>query len=353
MSLSTTEVIDLRSDFLALPTPEMVDAMVDAAGRRGGFGPREDGDVQALEDLAAELTGKEDALFCPTCGMANQIAIHLACRSGSALVAEADSHVILSESGGPAALSGVMCKGVPGHDGVPEFEALEDALSAGDTQRSKAELLVVENTHVRSGGAVIDLPTSHLMRTMAQSYGVSVHLDGSRIFNAAAALGVQVSAICATADTVAFSLNKGLAAPLGAILAGSRNLVAEAVRVRQMFCGGWRPAGIPAAAARVALQTMPQRLGRDHTIARKLGAELAGLDGVTLGQSQIWTNLVLLDIDEKLGGASVFADALAACGVLVLPFGRHRLRIAVYYEIDEAAVPVVVKAFRTAIRQLG
>lgn len=341
--------IDLRSDFLSRPTAAMVSAMTDAAARRGGFGLRDDVDVQRLEALAAELTGKEDALFCASCGLANQIAIHLRVRPGEALVAEASSHVILSEAGGPAALSGAMCKGVPGVDGMPDVETLQQAFGGADAQRSRVRLLVTENTHVRSGGAVMDLPMATRLQRLAAEQGAAVHLDGSRVFNAAAALGVAAHELCATADTVAFSLNKGLAAPLGAILAGPRELIAEAVRVRQMFGGGWRPAGIPAAAACVALQTMPQQLVEDHAVARALAGDLLRLDGVTLGQKEVWTNLVLLDLDERFGGAQRFAERLAQCGVLALPFGPHRLRLAIYYEITPQHIPVIVAAFRQAL----
>lgn len=342
-------VIDLRSDFLARPTPEMVRAMTEAAARPGGFGLREDPEVQALEALAAELVGKEDALFCPTCTQANQIAIHLACRPGTALVAEENAHVIVSEAGAPAALSGVACRGVRGTHGVPELPAVEAALSTGDDQRPRASLLVLENTHVRAGGSVLDADTSRRVADAARVRGIPVHLDGSRVFNAAAALGVPVAALTACADTVAFSLNKGLAAPLGAILAGPRALIEEAVRVRQMFGGGWRPAGIPAAAARVALQTMPQRLGSDHALARRLAQELVELDGVTLAQPTVWSNLVLLDLHARLGSAADFAARVAQEGVLVLPFGPQRLRLAMHYEVTEHEVPRIASAFRHAV----
>jgi threonine aldolase len=346
---STTELIDLRSDFLSRPTPEMVEAMLVAAGERGGFGPRDDPQVRALEDLAATMTGKEDALFCPSCGMANQIAIHLACQPGHALVAEESAHVILSEAGGPAALSGIMCKGVPGRGGVPDADLLEEALAAGDTQRCRTQLLVVENTHVRLGGAVIPLAAAEGLQQAAARFGVPVHLDGSRIFNAASALGLPAARLCATADSIAFSLNKGLAAPLGAILAGSGKMIEAAVRVRQMFGGGWRPAGIPAAAGRVALETMPQRLEEDHRVARMLAAAVSALDGLSLAQAEVASNLVLLDLEPRLGASSHFAAGLAREGVLALPFGRHRLRLAVYYEITRDHVPLIAQAFARAM----
>ena len=341
--------IDLRSDFLSRPTPEMISAMMNAAANRGGFGLREDSEVSSLEALAAQLLGKEDALFCPSCGMANQIAIHLAVRPGFSLVAESNSHVIMSEAGGPAGLSGVMCKAILGIDGVPDFDALGEAFLGVDTQRSRVSLLVMENTHVRSGGAVLDIPTCIKMQQIANSYGASVHLDGSRLFNAAAALKVSAAQICTTADTVAFSLNKGLAAPLGAILAGSRDFIEEAVRVRQMFGGGWRPAGIPAAAGRIALQTMPQRLAEDNAVALELSKALTGLQGISSGQRQVWTNLVLIDLDPRFGGAQKFSQTLAKFGVLVLPFGKNRVRLAIYYEITRQHIPVIVTAFTQAL----
>ena len=352
MNASDEEVLDLRSDFVSRPTPAMVEAMMQAAGRRGGFGLREDRDVSALEALAARMTGKEDALFCASCGLANQVAIHLHCRAGSLVVAEADSHVITSEAGGPAALSGVMFRGVPGSEGIPDPSAVEQALNASDPQRGPVDLLVLENTHVRTGGSIMDLPTSRRLYGLAHERGIAVHLDGSRIFNAAAALGVPAAELCAASDSVAFSLNKGLSAPLGAILAGSAAFIEQAVRVRQMFGGGWRPAGIPAAAASVALSTMPQRLARDHEVARALAAALVALDGIRPGQSRVQTNLLLLDVDARLGDSARFAQALAAHGVLALPFGTHRLRLAVYHEIETRHVERVCEAFRATLTAL-
>jgi threonine aldolase len=331
----------------------MVEAMRVASGQRGGFGPREDLQVRALEELAAAMVGKEDALFCPTCGMANQLAIHLACRPGDALVAEAQAHVIVSEAGGPAALSGVMCRGVPGVNGVPDAALLGEALAGGDSQRSRAALLVVENTHVRLGGAVIDLAASRALQAAARQQGVPVHLDGSRLFNAAASLQLEASELAATADTVAFSLNKGLAAPLGAILAGPRNLISEAVRVRQMFGGGWRPAGIMAAAARVALQTMPGRLAQDHHVAQELARALARVPGVSAGQPQVPTNLVLLDLAPALGTSKSFAERVARHGVRVLPFGLQRVRLATYHEIGLGHIAPIEHAFRVAAGECG
>jgi threonine aldolase len=346
-------VLDLRSDFVSRPTPAMVAAMTEAAGRRGGFGLREDRDVSALEALAARMTGKEDALFCASCGLANQVAIHLHCRPGAVVVAEADSHVITSEAGGPAALSGVMFRGIAGREGIPDPTAVDEALRGSDPQRAPVELLVLENTHVRSGGSVMDLPTSRTLHGLARDRGIPVHLDGSRVFNAAAALGVAPAELCAASDSVAFSLNKGLSAPLGAILAGSAAFIERAVRVRQMFGGGWRPAGIPAAAATVALATMPQRLARDHEVARALAGALTDLEGIRPGQSRVQTNLVLLDVDARLGDAARFAGALAAHGVLALPFGTQRLRLAVYHEIEPRHVARVREAFRATIDALG
>jgi threonine aldolase len=241
-----------------------------------------------------------------------------------------------------------MCRGVPGQGGVPDAERLELALSGGDSQRPRAALLVVENTHVRLGGAVIDLHASRGLQEAARRHGVPVHLDGSRLFNAAAHLEVPAWQLAETADTVAFSLNKGLSAPLGAILAGPRALIEEAVRVRQMFGGGWRPAGIVAAAAVVALESMPQRLAEDHRVAQTVARALVQVDGVSLAQPEVTTNLVLLDLQPRLGNAEQFASRLASHGIKVLPFGPQRLRLAVYHEIGMAHVERIERAFASA-----
>lgn len=338
--------IDLRSDFIARPTREMIAAMTRAAELPGGFGPREDTTVARLERLAADILGHADALFCPTCTMANQIAIHIRCRPGESFITEAEAHVVTSESAAAAALSGAMPRLVPARNGALDIAATAAALVGADAQRSRVGVIVVENTHVRSGGRVIGLGHMRMVAETARAAGVPVHLDGARLFNAASALGVPARDLAAAADSVAFNLNKGLAAPLGAILAGETDFIAEAVRVRQMFGGGWRPAGVPAAAGIVALESMVDRLADDHVRARAMADGLAELDGIDVDPKAVESNILLV----RPGGAmpDALSAALARHNVLVLPFGPF-LRLVTHHEITDAAVAETLAAFRTVL----
>lgn len=335
-------VVELRSDFLARPTPEMVEAMARAAEIPGGFGLREDPTVSRLEALAAEILEKQDALFVPTCMMANQISVHLRCRQGEIFLTEADAHVVTSESAAASALSGAMPRLLPAVNGVLDLEALVAALGPVDAQRARPAMVLQENTHVRSGGRVI--PLDHMRRVYddARARGVPVHLDGARIFNAATTIGCPASDLAAQADTVSFNLNKGLCAPVGAILAGPREVIVEAERVRQMFGGGWRPAGIPAAAGIVALETMIERLGEDHARAGQLARGLARQDGVFVDVAATQTNIVLV---RPINISPItLADALGKRGVLVLPFGQY-VRLVTHREINMPAVEATLEAF--------
>lgn len=340
--------IDLRTDFISRPTPAMIDAMVRAAQTPPGFGLRDDPIVTALERRAADILGKEDALFCPTCTAANQIAINLATVPGDRVVADATAHIITSEGGAPSALSGVMMQGLAGHRGEMPMDALTAALDGGDGIQGRTRLAVIENTHVRSGGTVLPLDYMTRVRQETAARGIRLHLDGSRLFNAAAALGVNANTLAALADTVSVSLNKGLSAPLGAILAGSRDVVEQAVAVRHRWGGSWRPANIPAAAALVALDTMVERIGEDHVTARELADGLAAIDGLTIDPTQVQTNIVLADLAEWLGSSEAFAARLSEAGVLALPFGPQRLRLVTWHEITSRDVAHAISVFQQA-----
>ncbi len=338
--------IDLRSDIVARPTPAMVEAMVAAAKAPPGFDVREDPIVSALERLAAETVGKEDALFCPTCMMANQIAIHLHCRPGENFVTESSSHVLTSEAAAAASLTGAMARLV---DGRLEAATVEAAIHSGDALRSRSAMVLVENTHVSSGGRVMAYREMTAITEVATRHAIPVHLDGARLFNAAVALARPAADLAATATTVAFNLNKGLGAPLGALIAGPGELIEEATRVRQMFGGGWRPAGIPAAAGIVALEGMIERLGEDHANARRLAEGLAALDGVSLDPAAVESNIVLVDIDRDELDAETLAGTIAEHEVLVLPQGPRRLRCCTHHEITPGDVDRAVAAFARAL----
>ena len=303
--------------------------------------------VCRLEELAADKLGKESALFCPTCTLCNQIAVHISCRPGESFVAEALSHVIVAESGAVAAISGAMPVPVPGRRGVPDIADLESAVRKGDEQRSRTALIVVENTHVYSGGAVMPLAVMEGIHDFAQEKGLPVHLDGARLFNAAAFLGVTGQDVPRHADSVALSLNKGLAAPLGAILAGDRDFIREAVRVRSMLGGGWRPASIPAAAGIVALETMIDRIADDHRTAKRLAKGLAACPGVEIETDGVETNIVLAHFDRSVVSTGDLIRGLEEKDILALEIAvgsRNTLRLVTHHEIGTEEVDHTVDA---------
>lgn len=344
--------IDFRSDFIARPTPEMIRAMVDAAQHQPDFGLREDSYVAALEADAAKLLGKEDALFCPTCTQANQIAIRLHCRPGESVVAESLSHIFTSESGALASLTGALAVGVPGSHGVMDSDAFARSIRAGDPARSRTALVVVENTHVYSGGRIVPIDAMRTIQDMARSHGIAVHLDGARLFNAAIALGRPVRELAHCADSVAVSLNKGLAAPMGAILAGSRDFIREATRVRHMFGGGWRPAHLLAAAASVALGTMIDRLSDDHANAKRLAEALTSRHGLSVDADQVQSNIVLLHVDPKVIAVDELIQKLRAQDILVMPIAvgsASTLRFVTHHDISATDIERTVSAIKAIV----
>ena len=251
-----------------------------------------------------------------------------------------------SESAATAALTGAMPKMIPAAAGALELDALRPALEHSDPQRPRAAAVVQENTHVRSGGRVVTTAHMHAVTNIARDHDVPVHLDGARIFNAAVVLGVPAHDVAAGCDTVSFNLNKGLGAPLGAILAGSHAAITEAVRIRQMFGGGWRPAGMLAAAGIVALETMIERLRVDHDRARQLALGLAALNGLNISEAQVETNIVLAQPTTM--SPDSLAAALAREDILVLPFGDY-VRLVTHHDMSDDAIEIVVGAFHSVL----
>jgi len=339
-------IIDLRSDFIARPTPEMVEAMNRAVMEPCSFGLREGPIQRRLEELGSDLLGKQDALFFPTCTMCNQTAINIFCSPGESFIAESQSHCILSEGGAPAAISGAMPVPLQGQKGVIALPDLAAAFDPGDEQRGRTSLLVLENTHNRSGGTVLDERYMEACQEIAEKHGVPVHLDGARIFNAAIALGIPASRLTRYADSVALSLNKGLSAPMGALLAGEREFIEEAVRVRQRLGGGWRPTNILAAAGIVALERMVDRLAEDHALARRLAEGIAECNYVHVDLESVQTNLVLAEVKHPAFSIQEFIHLLAEQNILVIQFGPDAVRMATHWEIEDHMVERVIEVFR-------
>lgn len=338
-------LIDLRSDFIGRPTPEMIKAMNEAGKQPCSFGLRESPIQRNLEKLGAELLGKEDSLFFPTCSMGNQVAINIFCSPGERFIADYQSHCILSEGGAPAALSGAMPLALPGKKGLIALTDLLAAFDPGDELRGRTSLLVLENTHNRSGGTIVDEQHMKEYCEAAQKHGVPIHLDGARIFNAAIGLGIPAKNLTKNVDSVAVSLNKGLSAPMGALLAGEIKFIEEAVRVRQRFGGGWRPTNILAAAGLVALNRMVDRLAEDHAHARRLAEGIFDCNCVHVDLECVQTNLVVAKVNQSVYEVHEFIELLAEHNILAIRFGAEAIRMAMHWEITDQMVERVIDVF--------
>jgi threonine aldolase len=346
------KIVDLRSDFLSRATPRMLRLMAKANAGSAGFGLREDSWQSRLEAEAAALLGKEDALLFPTCTMANQVAIILSTRPGDAVLTDAETHFATSEAGAPAAIGGVLIRGLGGDFGAPPIEEWKKAVSTPvDVQRSAVSLFILENTNNRGSGNALTSEYVDAVAAIASAAGSHLHIDGSRLFNAAVALGQAPARLAEPARSVSVSLNKGLGAPWGAILAGPRPFIAEALRVRQMLGGGVRPASMVAAAGIVALRNW-RRLEDDHRSAEQLRQGCAGMPLIDRVVPPNATNIVILRLDPSCGGAEAFCRRLADEGVLALPFGQHQVRMVTYQDIDTAAVEFALSALHTIAMQI-
>lgn len=325
--------IDLRSDTVTKPDAAMRQAMADAEVGDDQYG--EDPTVIALQDEAAALLGKEAGLFLPSGTMANQVALRVLTRHGDDVVVGWESHIVFHETGASAAISGVQFTEVGrGPFGADELRAA--IKPRGHVIYPPTTLVVVENTHNRSGGRLFTRAMSEEIGAAARAAGVASYLDGARIFNAAVALGETEAALSAPFDLVGISLSKGLGAPVGSVLAGSREHIDTARRYRRMLGGAMRQSGVIAAAGLVALRNNRGRLGEDHANAKLIATRLAGAKGVVLDPADVVTNLVVARLAD---GVSAY-DVTEACrreGVLLFPFSQSILRLATHLEVDEAA----------------
>jgi threonine aldolase len=306
-------VIDLRSDTVTQPTPDMRQAIAQAAV--GDEQKREDPTVNALQERVAALLGQETAVFVPTATMANQIALKLHGRPGDVLLAEEHSHVLVYEYGGPAAHAGLVMRGLPGSAGRISVEQLREA-AAPSTKAAdqRAAVLSLEDTHNNAGGRVWPLDELEEVLAAARELGLRTHLDGARLLNAAVAQGVEPSVIAGGFDTVTLCLSKGLGCPLGAVLAGSQELMERAWREKHLFGGAMRQAGIVAAAGIYALDHHVERLAEDHARARRLAEGLAAA-GMPVDLERVETNFVQIDLGRIGRDRSATLADLAERGV--------------------------------------
>jgi threonine aldolase len=328
-------MIDLRSDTVTRPTPAMREAM--ASAEVGDDVYSEDPTVNRLEREAAEVFGREAAIFVPTGTMGNQIAIRLHTQHGQEVICEARSHVLDWEMAMVAAFSGCQARTVAAERGILTWEHVKQAIGPKIYYRAQTALICLENSHNMAGGTVTPLPVLEKIWEGARGAGLPVHLDGARVFNAAVALGISVAKLTSGFDTVMFCLSKGLGAPVGSMLVGSKEAIVEARIHRKALGGGMRQAGILAAAGLIALHEMPKRLGEDHANARLLAEAVAAHPkAAEIDLDSVQTNIVIFKLKND-GDAAGFTAALKQKGVLVSAIGPHAVRFVTHYDVDRAA----------------
>lgn len=337
---ATRDVVDLRSDTVTRPTAEMFEAMMNAPLGDDVLG--DDPTVMRLEETAADIVGKEAALFLPSGTMANQVAIATHCRPGDAILVEEEAHIIYYEGGAPGLVSGVVTFTVPSKAGVMDAHQLEKRILKRNHHNPGTTLLCLENTHNRAGGTVLPLEYMAEYRAIAIHHGLRIHLDGARVFNAATALECDVKEIAAHVDSLMFCLSKGLRSPVGSMLCGTAEYIDEARYWRKRLGGGMRQAGLIAACGLVSLAKMTSRLAEDHFRARKMAKALCSLPGFKVDLRCVQTNIVVVDVP---GPAIRFQERLRERKVWALPVGERRLRLVFHADIDDDKLERAIAAF--------
>jgi threonine aldolase len=329
--MASERLIDLRSDTVTKPTAAMRQAMAEAEVGDDVYG--EDPTINRLEARAAEIFEREAAIFVPTGTMGNQIAVKLHTRHGQEVICEGRSHILDWEMAMVAAFSGCVPRTVAGDRGVLRWADIQKAIAPKIYYRAPTGLVWIENSHNMAGGTVTPVPVLEEIWAGARSAGLPIHCDGARVFNAATAAGVSVAEITRGFDTVMFCLSKGLGAPVGSLLVGSRDLIAEARSVRKALGGGMRQAGVLAAAGLIALEEMPKRLHEDHANARLLAEAVANTEGAEIDLEGVETNIVIFALKEQ-GDAAGFVKALKERGILASAVGPHTVRLVTHFDVS-------------------
>ncbi|MCS6830439.1 MAG: low-specificity L-threonine aldolase [Armatimonadota bacterium] len=333
-------LVDLRSDTVTVPTPEMRRAMANAEVGDDVYG--EDPTVNLLQERSAELLGKEAALFVPSGTMGNEIAVKVHTHPGDEVLIDEDCHIVKWELGAAAFISNVQLRTLPNQKGIVPVDEYAKRIQAGDDHVPPTRLICLENSHNAAGGVVLPLEYMREIWTLTQRHGIAVHLDGARIFNAAIALGVPARQLAACAHSVMFCLSKGLACPVGSMLCGSRAFIEEARRVRKILGGAMRQAGILAAAGLVALDTMIDRLAQDHARARRLAEAIANMPGFRVDLETVQTNMVYVQTEQP---ARCIVQQLETLGVHCLDVFPHTIRLVTHKDVDDEDVTRAIDAF--------
>lgn len=334
-------MIDLRSDTITRPIEEMRKAAYEAEVGDDVYG--EDPTVRRLEEKAAEMLGKEAALFVTSGTQGNQIAVLTHCRPGNEILLEADSHIFYYESGAVAALAGVQTRTIKGINGAMNPEDVLAAIRGEDQHFPETGLICIENTHNRAGGAIVPATNMKDIYQHAKAHHIPVHVDGARLFNAAAGANCSIKEFTQYSDTVQICLSKGLGAPVGSILAGSEEFIKRARKWRKRLGGGLRQVGIIAAPGLVALTKMTDRLSEDHENARFMADAIGEIEGMAISNT-VDTNIVVLEVGELGCSADKFVAALKDKGVLAVTFGPTQVRLTTHYDVSRADLEKAVGA---------
>ncbi|MFQ5899438.1 MAG: low-specificity L-threonine aldolase [Candidatus Methylomirabilia bacterium] len=337
------EIVDLRSDTLTLPTPEMREAM--ARAEVGDDVWEEDPTVKTLEAIAAERTGKEAALFVASGTMGNLVSTLSHTQPGQEIILDQDSHIFNYEVASAAVIGGVQTRPIATERGFLTPEQVRGAVRPANIHIPRTGLLCVENTHNRHGGTVCTPEEIRDVADVAHAHGIPVHLDGARLFNAAVALGRDVGEFTGSVDSVTFCVSKGLSAPVGSLVCGPRDLMQRARRFRKMLGGGMRQVGILAAAGIVALEKMVDRLAEDHENARRLAAGLSTLPSVRLDLARVQSNLVIFSV-ERPGGAEELVRESLARKVKVHQIGPASIRCVTHKDVDREDIDRTLSVFQ-------
>jgi threonine aldolase len=334
--------VDLRSDTVTRPSDEMRRAMAEAEVGDDVFG--DDPTVNALQERAAEMFGKEAGLFVPTGSMGNQVCLGALARPGDEVVCEAGAHFLHYEGGSVSAHLGLMMRPLPGEGGVIDAAQVAAAIRPGTEHNPKTAVVAIENTHNAAGGRVFPLEKAQAISEICRERGVAMHIDGARIFNAQAATGSSVAEWAACADTVTFCFSKGLGAPVGSMVVGSSETIAEAHRLRKRLGGGMRQVGVIAAAARVALETGPGRLREDQDNARLLAEGLGEIHEDAVDLTAVETNMVYLNLEPFGKTGTEVADRLREEGILALGGPDPMMRLVTHRDVTKADCEKALKA---------
>ncbi|MGR3311541.1 MAG: threonine aldolase family protein [Candidatus Brocadiales bacterium] len=327
------KIVDLRSDTVTKPTPRMREAMMNAKVGDDGF--REDPTVNKLEEMAAKKLGKETALFVSSGTMGNLIAVMVHTRPGDGVICDRRSHLNMLTGGGTSAVAGITtCTIGVDTQGKPDLDELVSNIHTNDMRFPQTTLIAFENTNNLAGGTVMTPQDTEELANIANKYGLRLHLDGARIFNSVAALGVDPKELTKGCDSVMFCLTKGLASPVGAVLTGSKDFIANARRIRKLLGGGTRQAGVIAACGIVSLEDMIDRLAEDHNHAKRLAEGLARIDGFTININTVQTNIICFNFELPGLGCIDFVNRLKDNGVLAVHIEGNLGRMVTHKDVN-------------------